>query len=396
MSAPRKINVFGATGSIGESTLDLIRAHAARFDVQVVSAHSNAEKLADIALLHRAQYAVLADEGQYQILKDRLAGTGIKVAAGRAALLEHAEVPADISMMAIVGMAGLEPLMRAMKASNMIAIANKEPLVAAGALVMRSAREKNVKLLPVDSEHNAIFQVLDEQDRQSVERLILTASGGPFRTWPIEKIARATRQEALKHPTWEMGAKISIDSATMMNKALEVIEAHYLFDMPPEKIDVIIHPQSIIHSMVEYCDGSVLAQMGASDMRTPIANIISYPERLKTSGNTLNLKNISSLTFEDYDPARFPSIPLAYESLKSGAAHSIAMNAANEVAVDAFLRDHIYFGDIMDCIRYTVDNMAQASRVESLDEILALDTVARARAKTYIDNSTQQKAAQAQ
>ncbi len=392
MSESRKINIFGATGSIGDSTADVIDAHKEKFDVQVVSAHSNAEKLAKQAIRLGASYAVISDEANYGVLKEHLSGTDIKVAAGRAALLEYAQIPADISMMAIVGMAGLEPLMLAMDSSKMIALANKEPLVVAGPLVMRKAAEKNVKLLPVDSEHNAIFQVLDEARRESILRIILTASGGPFLDWSVDKMAEATKAQALAHPTWTMGAKISIDSATMMNKALEVIEAHYLFDMPAEKIDVIIHPQSIVHSMVEYCDGSVLAQMGASDMRTPIANVLSYPLRLNTPGKALNFKALNELSFQEYDAQKFPAIPLAYESLACGLYHSVAMNAGNEVAVDAFLSERISFGDIINCVRHTVESIT-SSKLQSLDDILALDEIARTLANEYINNCTHKKAA---
>jgi len=386
MSEPRKINIFGVTGSIGQSTADVILAHKERFDVQVVTAHSNVSKLAELARLMKATHAIIADKSKFDALKSELSGSGIQVGAGRSALLEHAEVPADISMMAIVGMAGLEPMMRAMNGSKAIAIANKEPLVAAGPIVIARAKECGVQLLPVDSEHNAIFQVFDQNNRAAISRLILTASGGPFWEWPKEKIELATRQEALAHPNWVMGAKISIDSATMMNKALEIIEAHYLFDMPADKIDVIIHPQSLVHSMVEYNDGSVLSQMGASDMRTPIANIISYPERLTTSGKRLNFKTISSLTFFDRDDVRFPAIPLAYESLNSGLYHSITMNAANEIAVEGFLNGKMGFGEIINCIRYALDSITKQN-ISTLDDVIMLDKHVRITTRNYIDTS---------
>jgi len=386
MPNPRTINIFGITGSIGQSTVDVILAHKERFDVQVVSANSNVSKLAELARLLNATHAVIADESKFDVLKTELSGTGIKAGAGRAALLEYAEMPADISMMAIVGMAGLEPMMRAMDGSKAIAIANKEPLVAAGPIVMARAKERGVKLLPVDSEHNAIFQVFDNNNRAAISRLILTASGGPFWGWPKDKIEGATRQEALAHPNWVMGAKISIDSATMMNKALEVIEAHYLFDMPADKIDVIIHPQSLIHSMVEYNDGSVLSQMGASDMRTPIANILSYPERLITPGKKLNFNDISSLTFFNRDDERFPAIPLAYESLRIGLCHSITMNAANEIAVEGFLNGKMGFGEIINCIRYALDSITKQN-ISTLDDVIMLDEHVRRTTRNYIDAS---------
>lgn len=390
MSEPRVINIFGVTGSIGQSTADVILAHEERFDVQVVSANSNVEKLAELAQTLQASHAVISEESHYKALKVALEGTGIKVAAGRQALLDHAEMPADISMMAIVGMAGLEPMMYAMNGSKAIAIANKEPLVAAGPLVITRAKELGVKLLPVDSEHNAIFQVFDQDNKHAISRLILTASGGPFWEWPKQRIARASREQALAHPNWVMGAKISVDSATMMNKALEVIEACYLFEMPADQIDVIIHPQSLIHSMVEYNDGSVLAQMGASDMRTPIANVLSYPKRLKTPGNTLNIKDILSLSFSGRDDDRFPAIPLAYESLQAGLYHSIAMNAANEVAVEGFLTGNIGFGEIINCIRYALDSIRKQS-ILTLDDVIALDEQVRVTTRNYINSGSTRK-----
>lgn len=385
MSEPRRINIFGVSGSIGQSTADVISAHKDRFDVQVVSAHSNVAKLAAMAKGLKASHAVISDETHYESLKAALSGTGIGIAAGRNALLEHAEMPADLSMMAIVGMAGLEPMMRAMNGSKSIAIANKEPLVAAGSIVTARANQRGVKLLPVDSEHNAIYQVFDQQNRAAIARLILTASGGPFWGWPKEKIAQATRQQALAHPNWVMGAKISIDSATMMNKALEIIEAHYLFEMPAEKIDVIIHPQSLIHSMVEYNDGSVLSQMGASDMRTPIANILFYPERLKTPGKRLDFNDIPSLEFAQRDDERFPAIPLAYDSLKAGLYHSITLNAANEIAVEGFLNGKIGFGEIINCVSCALDSITKQN-ISNLDDVLSLDEQIRTKTRNYIDS----------
>lgn len=390
MSDPKSISIFGVTGSIGCNTVDVILAHKGRFDVQVVSAHSNAEKLAQNAITLNAKYAVLADSANYAQLKNLLEGTSIKISAGREALLEYAQIPVDTSVMAIMGMAGLEPIMRALPYCKNMAIANKEPLVAAGSLVMEAARLNNVTILPLDSEHNAIFQVFDERARQSIERLILTASGGPFREWSLEKMSRASVSEALAHPNWVMGQKISIDSATLMNKALEVIEARYLFDMPARKIDVVIHPQSIIHSMVEYCDGSILAQMGASDMRTPIANVLAYPERLKTPGNKLNWNEMGALTFEKVDRIRFPAIDLAYQALEEGLHYSIAMNAANEMAVQAFLQERIGFNDIINCIRFTLDSIKK-SNISSLDCVLEADQDARTRAKEYIYSDLTQR-----
>lgn len=390
MSNKIKINIFGVTGSIGKSTVDVILAHKELFDVQVVTANSNAKELARVALVLNARRAVLAEENNYNDLCSDLSGSATECQAGRGALLEAALIPADISMMAIVGMAGLEPLMNALEASKHVAIANKEPLVSAGPLVMKKAKDCQTRILPVDSEHNAIFQVFEEDSRKSIERIILTASGGPFRTWPLERMMNATIEEALAHPNWSMGAKISVDSASMMNKALEVIEAHYLFDMPPEKIDVIIHPQSIIHSMVEYFDGSILAQMGASDMRTPIANILNYKNRLKTPGKTLNFKEISKLEFEEVDNKKFPSIQMAYTALKKELPYSIAMNAANEVAVDAFLNNKIYFGDIMNCIDHMLQSV-NSHQVNDLAGVLDYDHEIRSKTSEYISTQTQRK-----
>lgn len=379
----KSINIFGVTGSIGKNTADVILAHSDLYDVNVVSANSSAAELAEMAIMLDANIAVLAEEGNFQILKDLLEGTGIQIACGRQALLEYSAAEADISMMAIVGMAGLEPLMIALEHSKAVAIANKEPLVAAGPFVMKKAKECGSVILPVDSEHNAIFQVFDRDNRDSIERIILTASGGPFRTWSLEKIKLASRADALAHPNWDMGEKISVDSATMMNKALEVIEAHYLFDMPAEKIDVIVHPQSIIHSMVEYCDGSILAQMGASDMRTPIANILNYPNRLKTSGNRLNLKELSSLEFEGLDNEKFPFVEMAYTSLKSDLYHSIALNASNEVAVAAFLGGEIGFYDIIYSVQSVLDSINSCD-VRDLDDVLSVDAQVRIQTKDII------------
>ncbi|MFP4313529.1 MAG: 1-deoxy-D-xylulose-5-phosphate reductoisomerase [Alphaproteobacteria bacterium] len=390
-SSIRTINIFGVTGSIGQSTRDVIGAHKEKFDVQVLSAHTNVKALAKAAMEFNASYAVIGYESAYAELKNLLAGTEIQVMAGLQALLDAAAMPADISMMAIVGMAGLEPLMNAIENSKHVAIANKEPLVAAGPFVVAKARECGTVLLPVDSEHNAIFQVFEEANRSEIERIILTASGGPFRTWTIEDMHRATPKDALAHPNWDMGAKISVDSATMMNKALEVIEAHYLFAMPPEKIDVIVHPQSLIHSMVEYADGSVLAQMGASDMRTPIANILTYPNRLKTPGNTLNFKDIKFLEFEEVDTGKFPCMDWVYTALKNDLSYSICLNASNEIAVDAFLNNELYFGDIMKAIDHALQSV-NSQNIQDLRDVLEFDQMVRAKTLEFLKAQTNKKA----
>jgi 1-deoxy-D-xylulose-5-phosphate reductoisomerase len=375
--AVRTVNILGATGSVGRSTLDVIASAPGEFSVNVVTAHSRVDELAQIARAHNARHAVIADETQYAALKDLLAGSGITAAAGRAAVIEAASMPADITMAAIVGLAGLEPVMAALAQGRCVAIANKEPLVAAGPLVMAAARRHGATILPVDSEHNAIFQVFENANRAHIARLVLTASGGPFRTWNAAQMAAATPAQAVAHPNWSMGAKISVDSATMMNKALEVIEARYLFDMPGEKIAVLVHPQSVIHSMVEYEDGSMLAQLGAPDMRTPIAYSLAWPQRMKTPGMRLDLATLKRLDFEPLDGERFPAPGLAFECLRAGAAACIAFNAANEAAVAAFLSGRIGFAGIMATVQ---DVLAQGTgkAPETLEEILAADVAARA------------------
>ncbi len=372
----RTLNILGATGSVGRSTLDVAASAPDQFSIGVVTAHSRAAELAQIAVAHNAKHAVIADESQYQTLKEALSATGIAVAAGRAAVIEAASIPADITMAAIVGLAGLEPVLAAIAQGRAVAIANKEPLVAAGAMVMRAARDSGATILPVDSEHNAIFQGFEQRNRDQVARIILTASGGPFRTWTAEAMAKATPAQAVAHPNWSMGAKISVDSATMMNKALEVIEARYLFDMTGDRIDVVVHPQSIVHSMVEYTDGSILAQLGAPDMRTPIAYCLAWPQRMATPGMRLDLAALTRLDFEKLDDDRFPAPGLAFECLRAGGASCVVFNAVNEVAVAAFLAGRIGFSAIMELVR---DGLVavQGAEPQSLGDVLALDAQAR-------------------
>ncbi|MCB9989168.1 MAG: 1-deoxy-D-xylulose-5-phosphate reductoisomerase [Rhodospirillales bacterium] len=383
MAEIKTINILGATGSVGRSTVDLVLSQPDRFSVQAVTANENARALADMAVQLKARKAVVADPRKYQELKESLSGTGVEAAAGAEALLDAAAQPVDWTMAAIVGMAGLLPIMKAIEHSRCVAIANKEPLVAAGPLVMEAAKKHGTKLLPVDSEHNAVFQVFDHERPAGIDRIILTASGGPFRTWTREKMAAATPEQAVAHPNWSMGAKISVDSASMMNKALEVIEAHYLFAMPPEKIKVLVHPQSVIHSMVEYSDGSVLAQLGAPDMRTPIAHALAWPDRMKTSGQRLDWAKLKHLDFEDLDDVRFPAVDLAYQCLNNGAAACIAFNAANEVAVDAFLSRRLGFSGIIEAIRQTL-RQAGCSSLKNLEEVIAFDATVRDITKSYI------------
>lgn len=368
----KSVCILGSTGSVGQSTLKVLEQHKERFQVQALSAYSNVLLLAQQAKAACAKQAVIADESLYAELKDALGGSGIKAAAGRNALLEAASEPADWTMAAIVGMAGLEPLLKAIERGGRIAIANKEPLVSAGPLVMEAARQSGATLLPVDSEHNAIFQVFEPENKKSVTRLILTGSGGPFRTWTSDQIAQANLEQALNHPNWDMGQKITIDSATLMNKALEVIEAHYFFDVEPKKIEVLIHPQSIIHSMVEYADGSVLAQMGAPDMCIPIAQALGWPERMESPAQKLDFIQISSLEFEPVDHERFTSIGLAYEALEAGQTACAALNAANEVAVHAFIDGRIGFADITKLVGRAIET-AEHSPLNRLDDILDFD-----------------------
>jgi 1-deoxy-D-xylulose-5-phosphate reductoisomerase len=372
----KSVSIFGVTGSVGQSTSDLIVSQPDMFDVRIVTANRNVSNLIQSAIQLKAKQAVVADESLYNDLKNGLAGTGIEALAGRQALLDVATIPVDWTMMAIVGMAGLEPLMAAIRRGGVIAIANKEPLVAAGALVMAAAERFGATILPVDSEHNAIFQVFDKNNRQAIERIILTASGGPFRNATLSQMKEATLEQALAHPNWSMGAKISIDSATMMNKALEVIEAHHLFSMPPDKIDVVVHPQSVIHSMVEYADGSVLAQLGAPDMRTPIAHTLAYPSRMATSGQRLDWKTLKRLDFEALDDNRFPAVGLAYDCLRAGQGECIAFNAANEIAVQAFLDRKIGFLDIVGHVSRILETV-EDRKIECLEDVIAFDQMVR-------------------
>ncbi len=359
----KTINILGVTGSIGQSAMDVICAHANCFDVNVISAHRDESGLAAAADRLCANKTILTSQQD---------------------LNEALQDPVDITLCAIMGMAGLESMMIAIANSKAVLIANKEPLVAAGPLVIAAAQKCGTTLLPVDSEHNAIFQVFDFERRESIKRIILTASGGPFREWSADQMAKATPEQAVAHPNWSMGAKISVDSATMMNKALEVIEAHYLFNLPPEQIDVLIHPQSIIHSMVEYNDGSLLAQMGASDMRTPLANVLAWPERLETPGQRLDLTQLSQLDFEEACHVRFPALKLAYGCLEKGLYASIAMNASNEIAVDAFLNNRIGFLDILQTVHHMIDG-APVKTLDSMAEILEFDGQIREKTDDYIN-----------
>jgi 1-deoxy-D-xylulose-5-phosphate reductoisomerase len=357
LNLPRKVSVLGSTGSVGANTLDLFEKAGAEVEIVALAAGRNADKLAEQALRWRPQIAVLEDESALPRLRELLAGSGIETAAGSAAVTEAATREAQWVMSAIVGFAGLAPTLAAARTGAVIALANKESLICAGPELLRTAKRAGGTVIPVDSEHSAIFQVFEPQNAAQVTRLILTASGGPFRAWSREQMEAATPEQALAHPNWSMGAKISVDSATMMNKGLEVIEAAYLFAMPPERVDVLVHPQSIIHSLVEYADGSTLAQLGAADMRTPIACAYAWPDRLPWPAERLDLARIGQLTFEAPDPERFPALAIAKAALETGGAAPAVMNAADEVAVAAFLGRRIGFLDVARVVAATIERM---------------------------------------
>jgi 1-deoxy-D-xylulose-5-phosphate reductoisomerase len=378
----RRITILGSTGSIGRSTVAVMtEAPDLEFEVEALVGGDNVQLLIEQARTLRPAIAVIASEKHLETLKQGLAGTSVQAAAGQSAIIEAAARPADWVMSAITGAAGLRPTLAAIERGANVALANKECLVCAGPLVIEASQRHGARLLPVDSEHNAIFQVLGRS--QDVERLILTASGGPFRTQSLEAMRQATPEQALDHPNWAMGQKISIDSATMMNKGLELIEAAYLFDVPESRIDIVVHPQSIVHSLVAYCDGSVLAQLGAPDMRIPIAYALAWPERIETAAPRLDLTAIANLSFEVPDPIRFPALTLARDAIKMGQGAPTALNAANEIGVRAFLDGKIGFLDIAALVAGTLESLAAqrviAAGVEpmSFDDVHELDAAAR-------------------
>lgn len=375
-SQPRRLSILGSTGSIGCSTLDLVERNREAFEIEVLTANSSVSRLAMQAKQFGARLAVVADESCYGDLKDALSGTGIEAAAGAPAVAEAASRPTDWVMAAIVGAAGLAPTLSAIRQGGIIGLANKETLVCAGGLMTAEVADCGAQLLPVDSEHNAIFQVLDLDQPESIDRLILTASGGPFRSFSHEQMAGVTPQQAVAHPNWDMGAKISVDSATMMNKGLELIEAHYLFDMPEDRIEILVHPQSVIHSMVSYVDGSVLAQLGQPDMRTPIAYALAWPERMPTPVERLDLGAIARLDFEAPDEERFPALRLARAALREGGTAPTTLNAANEEAVAAFLAGRISFLEIAQVVEETLE-AHPSTALTCLDEVASADSAAR-------------------
>ena len=387
----RAITLLGATGSIGASALDVIARHPDRFTVVALAAHSNWRKLLQLCARFRPAYAAIADPASARPLAQALVAQRVptRVVAGNEGLAEVAVLPeADTVIAAIVGAAGLVPTLAAARAGKRIVLANKEALVIGGALFMRAVREGGATLLPIDSEHNAIFQCMpagyaNGTRATGVRRILLTASGGPFRETPLGRLAHVTPDEACAHPNWTMGRKVSVDSATMMNKGLEVIEARWLFDMPREAIDVVLHPQSVVHSLVEYVDGSVLAQLGQPDMRTPIAQALAYPERVDAGVAPLDLPALASLTFSRPDLDRFPCLALAYAALDGGASAQIVLNAANEVAVEAFLDRRARFCDIAQVCAESLDRIASTA-VASLDAALAVDGEARRMARKLV------------
>src|SRR5918996_1207086 len=371
---PRGVTILGSTGSVGQSTVDLISRDPESYRVEALVAGNSVEALAEQARRLRARMAVVANEQRYRALKDALAGTSIEAAAGPAAVIEAAARPAEWVMAAVVGFAGLESTLVAARRGAMVALANKEALVCAGRLLIEAIEESGGALLPVDSEHNAIFQVLEPRHRHAIDRLILTASGGPFRNWALADMAGATPEQALAHPNWDMGAKISIDSATMMNKGLELIEAHLLFGLPADQVDIIVHPQSVIHSMVAYRDGSVLAQLGTPDMRVPISHALGWPSRIDGPAARLDFSQLAALTFERPDSGRFPSLRLAREALLMGGVAPIVMNAANEAAVAAFLARRIGFLDIARVVEDVLATSSVSSeRIGSVQQVQAAD-----------------------
>ena len=373
----KRVSILGATGSIGKSTLDLIGQASGEFEVVALTAASNVQALAEAARRTGASLAVIADEARLPDLEAALAGTKCRAAGGEKALVDAASADADWVMAAIVGCAGLMPTMAAIERGKTVALANKEALVTAGPLMTDAARRAGTALLPVDSEHNAIFQCLAADNIDHVERLILTASGGPFRTVAAHQIANATPAQAVAHPNWDMGAKISVDSATLMNKGLELIEASYLFGLPSERIDVLIHPQSVIHSLVEYVDGSTLAQLGPPDMRVPIAYALAWPERMTTSTPKLDLATVGRLDFEQPDLERFPALRLAREALEAGGAAPGVLNAANEIAVASFLEGRIAFGDISGLVEDALTG-SRCPPPTTIDDVIATDKETRA------------------
>jgi len=382
----RSVSILGSTGSIGCNTVDLLARNPDAFTVQALTGNRNVKLLAEQALRLGAKLAVVADESLYGELKDLLSGSAVEAAAGDAAVAEAAAQPSDIVVAAIVGTAGLKPTLEATRRGALVALANKETLVSAGAIMTEEVKNGGATLIPVDSEHSAIFQVFDFERAESVSKITLTASGGPFREKMLTEMQVMTPAQAVAHPNWDMGAKISIDSATMMNKGLEMIEAFHLFPVTSDEIEVLVHPQSVIHSMVSYVDGSVLAQLGTPDMRTPIAYALAWPARMAAPSETLSLADIGTLTFEAPDLVRFPALRLARESLEAGGSAPTVLNAANEIAVAAFLDGQIGFLDIAQTVERVLDDMDTVALVD-IETVFAIDAEARRRTTALISKS---------
>ena len=376
----RTVTLLGATGSIGSSTVDLLRREPGRYAIEAVTAHRNAGALARLARELGARFAAIADAGAFRELKTELAGSGIEAAAGEQAIVEAAQRPADWVMAAITGAASLAPTLAAAERGATVALANKECLVCAGGLFMRRAAANGATVLPVDSEHNAIFQAMSAGRGDDIRRIILTASGGPFRPLPLDAIRKVTVEQALKHPTWSMGPKVTIDSATLMNKGLELIEAHHLFGLTPDKLDVVVHPQSIVHGLVEFRDGSVIAQLGSPDMRIPISHCLAWPVRMGTPAPRLDLTRVATLTFEEPDMVRFPALRLARQALAAGGAAPTVLNAANEIGVREFVAKRLDFGGIPALVEATLElahRRGETAEPQSVDEALRVDHNAR-------------------
>jgi 1-deoxy-D-xylulose-5-phosphate reductoisomerase len=388
VSAVRSVTVLGATGSIGDSTMDLLRAAPERYRVEALTGNSNVQGLAKLAKEFDARFVAVADPSRLTELREALAGTRTECGAGESAIIEAAARPADWVMAAVSGAAGLKPALAAVDRGATVALANKECLVCAGDFFMERAAKAKACILPADSEHNALFQALSSGNREELVRVIITASGGPFRTWAPADIEQATLAQALKHPNWSMGQKITIDSASMMNKGLEVIEAAYLFSLTPDEIDVLVHPQSIVHGLVEFSDRSVVAQLGAPDMRIPIAHCLGWPDRItKGPAARLDLAKIGQLTFEEPNFERFPALRLAYEALRTGRGATTVFNAANEVAVAAFIAGKIKFGAIARLVEATIEAWIRSGNLAPLtsaDDAIAVDHIARNRAATLL------------
>jgi 1-deoxy-D-xylulose-5-phosphate reductoisomerase len=387
-AAPKRLSILGATGSIGRSCAQVIAGAPNRFSVVSVAGGRDGAALAKRAIELGAQFAALSDPAGYEDLKARLAGSKVEVGAGPEAVKEAALRDADLVVSAIVGAAGLRPTFAAIAAGRTVALANKETLVCAGQAVMEAAKRAGSPLLPMDSEHNALFQAIGARDPDTIEKMTITASGGPFREWSAERISAATREEALAHPNWVMGPKVTIDSAGLMNKGLELIEAHHLFGLPAERLDVLVHPQSIVHGLIAFADGSLIAGMASPDMRTPIAHCLAYPERMTSGVRPPDLAALGGLTFERADLGRFPALGLAIEALRAGGGAPTALNAANEIAVSAFLDRRIGFGDIARLVSKTLSQMSAAEELAAptdIAEALAIHHIALDRAVSLLD-----------